>query len=110
MSERHARERLFLVDIDGLLVETMPSLLPFQKQFAQSEADIAGWAIRSNNRTGLLETVVNARPTVLIGVSGQPGAFTESIVREMAAGALRPRSEEHTSELQSLMRISYAVF
>src|SRR3546814_3827149 len=24
--------------------------------------------------------------------------------------ALRPRSEEHTSELQSLMRISYAVF
>src|SRR3546814_15314186 len=68
----------------------MPSLLPFQKRFAQSEADIAGWAIRSNNRTGLLETVVNARPTVLIGVSGQPGAFTESIVREMAAGALRP--------------------
>src|SRR3546814_6505192 len=26
------------------------------------------------------------------------------------ARALRPRSEEHTSELQSLMRISYAVF
>src|SRR3546814_8744793 len=25
-------------------------------------------------------------------------------------GAVRPRSEEHTSELQSLMRISYAVF
>src|SRR3546814_4433509 len=35
--------------------------------------------------------------------------------RRQAAGALacrhhRPRSEEHTSELQSLMRISYAVF
>src|SRR3546814_7067380 len=27
-----------------------------------------------------------------------------------ALGELRPRSEEHTSELQSLMRISYAVF
>src|SRR3546814_10586201 len=26
------------------------------------------------------------------------------------AGALQPRSEEHPSELQSLMRISYAVF
>src|SRR3546814_4902034 len=26
------------------------------------------------------------------------------------AGRQRPRSEEHTSELQSLMRISYAVF
>src|SRR3546814_3723434 len=28
----------------------------------------------------------------------------------VAAGALLGRSEEHTSELQSLMRISYAVF
>src|SRR3546814_5283208 len=28
----------------------------------------------------------------------------------LAAGTLLPRSEEHTSELQSLMRISYAVF
>src|SRR3546814_7880465 len=27
-----------------------------------------------------------------------------------SAGVLPPRSEEHTSELQSLMRISYAVF
>src|SRR3546814_9972435 len=30
--------------------------------------------------------------------------------RERAAGARADRSEEHTSELQSLMRISYAVF
>src|SRR3546814_18807810 len=77
MLERHARERLFLVDIDGLLVETMPSLLTFQKRFAQSEADLAGWAIRSNNSLGLLETVVNARPTAPNGVSGQPGAFPQ---------------------------------
>src|SRR3546814_9386893 len=31
-------------------------------------------------------------------------------VRELAASFVRLRSEEHTSELQSLMRISYAVF
>src|SRR3546814_2476494 len=30
--------------------------------------------------------------------------------RSSACTAIRPRSEEHTSELQSLMRISYAVF
>src|SRR3546814_5389068 len=29
---------------------------------------------------------------------------------EQQSGADRPRSEEHTSELQSLMRLSYAVF
>src|SRR3546814_3676413 len=50
----------------------------------------------------------------------EPGAFSrqgfkmlgQSADREVAVHALRPRfrSEEHTSELQSLMRISYAVF
>src|SRR3546814_1849184 len=38
-------------------------------------------------------------------------AFWDSISRTLAAKVARPgRSEEHTSELQSLMRISYAVF
>src|SRR3546814_14716267 len=50
MSERPARERLFLVDIDGLLVETLPSLLPFQTRFSPSEAEIAGGSIPFNNR------------------------------------------------------------
>src|SRR3546814_4688627 len=31
-------------------------------------------------------------------------------LKPQLAGAITPRSEEHTSELQSLMRISYAVF
>src|SRR3546814_3898405 len=31
-------------------------------------------------------------------------------IANRAAGAVKARSEEHTSELQSLMRISYAVF
>src|SRR3546814_8876144 len=35
----------------------------------------------------------------------QPG-----VGRFLAAGSMLDRSEEHTSELQSLMRISYAVF
>src|SRR3546814_7454645 len=33
-----------------------------------------------------------------------------SDIRAFLAGTLDARSEEHTSELQSLMRISYAVF
>src|SRR3546814_3707380 len=34
----------------------------------------------------------------------------DQALEEQAAHILEPRSEEHTSELQSLMRISYAVF
>src|SRR3546814_1188965 len=39
---------------------------------------------------------------------GRPGVGNPQ--REMRARGRRSRSEEHTSELQSLMRISYAVF
>src|SRR3546814_8482555 len=45
--------------------------------------------------------------------TGKTAAFALPILQRLAASKapLRPkRSEEHTSELQSLMRISYAVF
>src|SRR3546814_9790239 len=46
--------------------------------------------------------------------AGQPREFVGVILAEMAdadyRGTNRSRSEEHTSELQSLMRIPYAVF
>src|SRR3546814_4423513 len=49
-----------------------------------------------------------AFPAISCGVFGYPHA----LAAEVAIGQLRAwdRSEEHTSELQSLMRISYAVF
>src|SRR3546814_2731034 len=45
------------------------------------------------------------------GVAGHQAVGVEDqALRVRAAPAPHPRSEEHTSELQSLMRISYAVF
>src|SRR3546814_1027364 len=48
----------------------------------------------------------------LTGFFGKTGAEIVSLIDEAALGDYREagRSEEHTSELQSLMRISYAVF
>src|SRR3546814_6911299 len=41
----------------------------------------------------------------------QPAQWVDDVPRHLAATGLQiARSEEHTSELQSLMRISYAVF
>jgi len=85
-----ARARFFAVDRDGLLVQGMPSLLDFQEPFAQARAAVAGWRLEHPDRIGLLDVVANAKPTVLIGVSGQHGIFTERIVRAMAAGVARP--------------------
>src|SRR3546814_6804216 len=42
------------------------------------------------------------------GAHGYTAFFTECFIDELAH--VSGRSEEHTSELQSLMRISYAVF
>src|SRR3546814_5861799 len=41
---------------------------------------------------------------------GRPVTYAEKAIRHVSRRLLVARSEEHTSELQSLMRISYAVF
>jgi len=90
LREPQARAQFFAVDRDGLLVQGMPGLLSFQEPFVQSASAVAGWNLEHPGRIGLFDAVANAKPTVLIGVSGQPGIFTEKIVRTMAAGVARP--------------------
>src|SRR3546814_7239417 len=41
---------------------------------------------------------------------GDPAMSRQALIRRFKREGCAPRSEEHTSELQSLMRISYAVF
>jgi malate dehydrogenase (oxaloacetate-decarboxylating) len=90
LPEAEARNRFYLVDRDGLLVEGMSGLLPFQTPFAQKRAALSAWTLATQDRIGLDDVVVNARPTVLIGTSGQPHAFHEGVVRAMAARVRRP--------------------
>jgi malate dehydrogenase (oxaloacetate-decarboxylating) len=85
-----AHRRFFAVDRDGLLVDGMPGIQDFQRPFVQAREAVAGWKLADAPRIGLHDVVINARPGVLIGVSGQPGVFTEAIVRSMAAAAERP--------------------
>jgi malate dehydrogenase (oxaloacetate-decarboxylating) len=90
LPEAEARTRFYLVDRDGLLVEDMPGILPFQVPFVQPRSAVAGWTLDRENAIGLADVVRNAKPTVLIGVSGQPGAFPEAVMRNMAASVERP--------------------
>jgi malate dehydrogenase (oxaloacetate-decarboxylating) len=89
LSEAEAKSRFYLVDRDGLLVEGM-SLQPFQAPFAQKRAALTSWTLAAPDRIGLGDVVVNARPTVLIGTSGQPHAFHAAVVRAMADRVRRP--------------------
>src|SRR3546814_7277384 len=54
----------------------------------------------------------SGRPPVIVSVVKLDGAMLAAMGRSASISDLRliDRSEEHTSELQSLMRISYAVF
>src|SRR3546814_8379659 len=49
-------------------------------------------------------------PHVVTGIFQMQGNACELRMRAEISEPIRHRSEEHTSELQSLMRISYAVF
>ncbi|MGP0061075.1 MAG: NAD-dependent malic enzyme [Beijerinckiaceae bacterium] len=90
VSEDQARRRFFAVDRYGLLVEGMADITPAQAPFVQSREAVAAWALEKPGEIGLLDVVSNARPTVLIGVSGRAGAFTEAAVRSMAQHVDRP--------------------
>ncbi|HWK93910.1 MAG TPA: NAD-dependent malic enzyme [Pseudolabrys sp.] len=90
LSAEDAASRFYLVDKDGLLIEGMNDLAPFQRPFVQKRDAIAKWTLGNPSRISLLDVIYNAKPTALIGVSAQTGAFTESVVRGMAHINKRP--------------------
>ena len=90
LSEAEAHGRFYLVDRDGLLVEGMSGLQSFQMPFAQHRDRLKDWKLATPGRIDLADVIANAHPTVLIGTSGQPNAFTERIVRDMASHVKRP--------------------
>jgi malate dehydrogenase (oxaloacetate-decarboxylating) len=88
LDDRAALDRLWLVDRQGLLHTGMTALAPFQKRYARTPEQLAGWPGTTSLDLGTV--VEHARPTVLIGTSGQPGTFTENLVRTMARHVQRP--------------------
>ncbi|WP_420065547.1 NAD-dependent malic enzyme [Pectobacterium colocasium] len=89
LSDDEARARVFMVDRFGLLTDKLPNLLDFQSKLVQKSELLTSWDCNSD-AISLLEVVRNAKPTILIGVSGQPGLFTEEIIREMHKHCARP--------------------
>lgn len=89
LSDAEARKQVFMVDRFGLITENQPNLLDFQRKLAQQPEAVASWA-QADEMISLLDVVKHAKPTVLIGVSGQPGLFTEEIIRTLAENCERP--------------------
>jgi malate dehydrogenase (oxaloacetate-decarboxylating) len=68
--EQEACRNFFAVDRYGLIVDGMAEITPAQTPFVQPREAVAGWTLQNTNEIGLFDVVSNAKPTVLIGVSG----------------------------------------
>ncbi|RSX55211.1 malate oxidoreductase [Bifidobacterium dolichotidis] len=90
LSEDEAKARVWLVDINGLVTDDMKNLPNYQQPYARPAAEVADWKRDENGHIKLLEVIKHVHPTILIGTSTDHGAFTEDVIREMAAGTERP--------------------
>jgi malate dehydrogenase (oxaloacetate-decarboxylating) len=91
LPEHQARGRFWLLDRNGLVVTGDPGLTEGQRRYGRDPAEVADW--QRDQRLGgisLAEVVRRMHPTVLIGTSARPGAFSRDIVNEMALNCDRP--------------------
>ncbi len=80
MAEKNAREHCWFVDSKGLVVKCRTDLGEHKRPYAHDREHIADFA----------SAVEKLKPTAIIGVSGQPRAFTRSVLETMAANNERP--------------------
>jgi malate dehydrogenase (oxaloacetate-decarboxylating) len=88
LSESQALERIWVVDVLGLLTDDRTDLSAAQREFAQAAERVAGWGL--SGPAQLADVVHQVDVGVLLGLSTAAGAFTEDIVREMAGKTARP--------------------
>ncbi|MBK5333023.1 MAG: oxaloacetate-decarboxylating malate dehydrogenase, partial [Ilumatobacteraceae bacterium] len=84
-----ARRRCWLVDRDGLLHDRLEGLQDFQADYVRPWESVAELA-DDTGRVSLLAVVRAVAPHALVGVTGQPGLFTEAVVRAQAEKVVRP--------------------
>ena len=89
ISDEQARSQVYMVDRFGLLTEGMDGLRDFQAALVQQKGALTDWQY-SGDFASLLDVMHCAKPDILIGVSGQPGLFTEQVIKAMHVGCEQP--------------------
>lgn len=88
LSLEEATKRVFVLDSKGLLVSTR-KFEDYKRPLAHNPEWIKDWKF-AGEYPSLVETIQNSGATVLLGLSGQPGAFDEAAVRAAANNCERP--------------------
>jgi malate dehydrogenase (oxaloacetate-decarboxylating) len=89
MSEAEIDRRVLCLDSKGLILKDRPGLSGHKADIAADPSIVRGWP-RGGGTFLLAEVVANYKPSILVGASGQPGTFTESIIKTMLSGCARP--------------------
>ena len=90
LPDEEARRRIWIVDVEGLLVETRTDLSPEQRVYARPASEVSDWPRSHKGAVGLEDVIRSVDATMLVGLSTAAGAFTEAIVKEMARKTPRP--------------------
>lgn len=93
LSDSEARARIFMINRSGLVLSSSEGVREFQKPLSVAAKRVADWKLEHSKTPGtisLLDVVKNTHPTVLVGVSGQPGLFTKAVIEAMQAYCERP--------------------
>ncbi|MDX1788664.1 MAG: NAD-dependent malic enzyme [Psychrobacter sp.] len=88
LTEEQARSQVFMVDRYGLLTDSMTELQKFQEPLVQKQSAIEHWD--KSQKLGLAQVVKQAKITVLFGVSGQKGLFTQEVIESLCANTENP--------------------
>lgn len=86
LSRDEAMRRMFVQDSKGLLLAER-AMEDYKRPFAKAKDEIAGW---DGSPASLSDVVRCSKATMLLGLSGQPGAFGEDVIRQMAQNTGRP--------------------
>jgi len=88
LSADAAAARVFVLDSQGLLLMDR-EMDVYKQSFAHQRASVQGWEFEGDS-PNLIETIRNAKATVLLGLSGKSGAFDEEVIYAMAKNHERP--------------------
>lgn len=89
LTESDSLDKIFLTSSRGLVTTDMETLRPFQQKFAKDRKEVGHWA-SEGDKISLLDIVREVKPTIIIGVSGQKGLMSETIIKTMYENCKKP--------------------
>jgi len=90
LSQHDAKKSIWLVDSRGLVHSGRSDLEPFKQKYAQDIGRTQDWKLAGPSTITFFDVIKNVKPSILLGTSAQPGAFTQDVIREMGENVERP--------------------